>query len=186
MRLEPIDKASSWLGALLSFAMRRQLGKTIMPARVIYNRVPRMWNVTWALLRLQLQGLVLEPSLRLLVQTRAGMLNRCDFCQDIALAMAVQQKIGLEKFRDLDAYPTSPAFDERERAALAYVDEATRNKTVSDATFEKLRKEFNDREIVEITLMNALENFYNLLNIPLEIESDELHAIAESRARASG
>ncbi|MEN8185142.1 MAG: hypothetical protein ABFS46_21680, partial [Myxococcota bacterium] len=84
MRLEPIDKASSWLGALLSFAMRRQLGKTIMPARVIYNRVPRMWNVTWALLRLQLQGLVLEPSLRLLVQTRAGMLNRCDFCQDIA------------------------------------------------------------------------------------------------------
>ncbi len=181
MRLDPIDRPSSWLGRLMSFAMRRQLGKTIMPARVIYNRVPRMWNVSWALLRLQLQGLRIEPSLRLLVQTRAGMLNRCEFCQDIAKAMAVQQKIGLEKFRDLDAFATSPAFSEAERAALAFVDEATRHKTVSDATFENLRKYFDDREIVEITLMNALENFYNLLNIPLEIESDGLLELAESR-----
>jgi alkylhydroperoxidase family enzyme len=160
--------------------MRRQLGKTIMPARVIYNRVPRMWNVTWALLRLQLQGLRIEPSLRLLVQTRAGMLNRCEFCQDIAKAMAVRQKMGLEKFLDLDAFATSPAFSERERAALAFVDEATRHKTVSDATFENLREHFDDREIVEITLMNALENFYNLLSIPLEIESDGLLELARS------
>ena len=180
MRLDPIDRPSSWLGRLMSFAMRRQLGKTIMPARVIYNRVPRMWNVSWALLRLQLQGLRIEPSLRLLVQTRAGMLNRCEFCQDIAKAMVVRQKIGLEKFRDLDAFATSPAFSEAERAALAFVDEASRHKTVSDATFENLRKYFDDREIVEITLMNALENFYNLLNIPLEIESDGLLEIAES------
>jgi alkylhydroperoxidase family enzyme len=182
MRLEPIDTPSSWLGRLLSFAMRRQLGKTIMPARVIYNRVPRMWNVTWALLRLQWTGLRIDPSLRLLVQTRAGMLNRCEFCQDIAKAMAVRQKIGFERFRDLGVHGTSPVFSERERAALAFVDEATSEKTVSDATFENLRKHFDDREIVEITLMNALENFYNLLNIPLEIESDGLQQLAESRS----
>ncbi len=179
MRLAPVDRSPTWLARLLSFAMRRQLGKTIMPARVIYNRVPRMWNVTWALLRLQLQGLEIEPSLRLLVQARAGMLNRCAFCQDIAKAFAVQQKIGLEKFRDLDRIATSSAFSERERAALAYVEEATLHKTVSDATFENLRKHFDEREIVEITLMNALENFYNLLNLPLEIESDGLLEIAE-------
>lgn len=180
MRLDPVDRSPTWLARLLSFAMRRQLGKTITPARVIYNRVPRMWNVTWALLRLQLQGLRIEPSLRLLVQARAGMLNRCDFCQDIAKALAVQQKIGLEKFRDLDAAATSPVFSERERAALAYVEEATLHKTVSDTTFENLRKHFDDREIVEITLMNALENFYNLLAIPLEIESDGLFDLAHS------
>jgi alkylhydroperoxidase family enzyme len=40
---------------------------------------------------------------------------------------------------------------------------------VSDATFASLRKQFNDREIVEITWLNALENYYNLINIPLEI-----------------
>ncbi len=40
---------------------------------------------------------------------------------------------------------------------------------------------FSEREIVEITWVNALENYYNLLNLPLEIESDGFCAIAEAR-----
>ena len=181
MRIEPIDKPSSWLGRLMSFAMHRQLGKQITPSRVVYNRVPRMWNVSWALFRLEYQGFRISHELTLLIQTRAAMLNRCEFCQDIAKAMAIQQKIGLEKFRDLEQYATSPAFDDREKAALAYVEEATRHKEVSDATFENLRKHFGEREICEITLANAIENFYNLINIPLEIPSDDLQALAEAR-----
>jgi alkylhydroperoxidase family enzyme len=181
MRLEPVPRPASLLGRILSFAMQRQLGRVITPAQVIYNRVPRMWNVSWALIRLQLRGLRIAPDLRLLIQTRAAMLNRCEFCQDIAKALAVQQKIGLEKFRDLEAHATSPAFSDAERAALAYVDEATRNKTVSDATFARLRKHFDDREVVEITVVNAVENFYNLLNIPLEIPADGLQELAEAR-----
>ena len=77
MRIEPIDKPSSWLGRLMSFAMRRQLGKQITPSRVVYNRVPRMWNVSWALFRLEYQGFRISHELTLLIQTRAAMLNRC-------------------------------------------------------------------------------------------------------------
>jgi len=182
MRLEPIDRPASLLGWLITLAMRWRLGKDITPARVIYNRVPRMWNVSWALLRLQLQGLRLDPELRFLVQLRAAMLNRCEFCQDIAKAFAVQQRIGLDKFRDLDRWEASPAFDDRERAVLAFVDEATRHKTVGDAVFAGLRKHFDEREIVEITVLNAIENFYNLLNLPLGIESDRLLEIAQAKA----
>jgi alkylhydroperoxidase family enzyme len=183
MRLEPIDRPASLLGWLITLAMRWRLGKDITPARVIYNRVPRMWNVSWALLRLQLQGLRLDPELRFLVQLRAATLNRCEFCQDIAKAFAVQQRIGLDKFHDLDRWESSPAFDDRERAVLAFVDEATRTKTVSDAVFAGLRKHFDEREIVEITVLNAIENFYNLLNLPLGIESDRLLEIAQAKAR---
>jgi alkylhydroperoxidase family enzyme len=165
----------------MSAAMRWRLGKTIMPARVVYNRVPRMWNVSWALLRLQMQGLRLDPELRFLVQLRAAMLNRCEFCEDIGKAFAVQQRIGLDRFRDLDRWQASPAFDDRERAVLAFVDEATRAKTVGDATFAELRKHFDEREVVEITVLNAIENFYNLLNLPLGIESDRLLEIAEAK-----
>ncbi|MGO9642184.1 MAG: hypothetical protein ACLP1Y_12880 [Candidatus Acidiferrales bacterium] len=64
---------------------------------------------------------------------------------------------------------------------LAYVEEATRHKRVSDATFEALRKHFKDWEIVEITWLNAVENYYNPINLPLEIESDGLCAIAQAR-----
>lgn len=60
--------------------------------------------------------------------------------------------------------------------ALAWVEEATREKRVSGATFAALRAQFSDEEIVEIVGLNALEDFYNLSNIPLEIESDGFFA----------
>ena len=183
MRLEPIDRPASLLGRLMTFAMRRQLGKSITPARVVYNRVPRMWNVSWALLRLQLRGLRLDPELRTLLQIRAAMLNRCEFCEDIAKAMAVKQRLGLERFRDLDRWQESDAFDAGEKAALAFVDEATLGRQVSDATFEQLRKHYDEREICEIVVVNALENFYNLINVPLDIPSD--HLLERQRERSA-
>jgi alkylhydroperoxidase family enzyme len=77
---------------------------------------------------------------------------------------------------------STPLVSVRLSAALAYVEEATRHKRVSDATFEELRKHFDEREIVEITWLNAVENYYNLLNVPLEIDSDGFCAFAEARA----
>jgi len=104
---------------------------------------------------------------------------------DIARAMAIREELGMEKLNALSEYRTSPLFSERERAALAYVEEATRNKRVSDTTFEALRKHFNEREIVEITWLNAVENYYNLINLPLEIESDGFCAIAQEQMSIS-
>jgi alkylhydroperoxidase family enzyme len=181
MRLAPVERPPTLLGRLLSFATRRALGKEITPARVIYNRMPRMWNVSWALLNLDLRGYTLPHELLLLIHVRVSMLNGCAFCRDIALARAVQQRLGLDKFRALEAWRESPLFSERERTALAYVEEATRGRAVSDATFEALRKHFSEREIIELTVENAVSNFYNLLNVPLGIQDDGLLAIAERR-----
>jgi len=182
-RLDPIERPPTLLARIAAIMMRRQLGKVITPARVIYNRVPRMYNLSWQLVKLQREGLELEPELRLLVQVWVAMVNRCTFCVDIAKAMAVQEHIPLDKFHALPEWRTSPLFSDRERAALAYADEATRNKKVEDATFATLRKHFSERQIVEITFLNALENFYNLMNLPLGIEDDGLCAIAEGRQR---
>lgn len=181
MRLEPIDRPSSLLGRLMSFGMRRQLGKVIGPARVVYNRVPRAWNVALALLRMS-ASFRLERSLVLLVQARVAWLNDCAFCQDIARAYAVQQSLGAERFAALADWEESGLFDERERAALAYADEATRKKRVAEPTFERLRAHFDEREVAELTLAVATEHYYNLVNLPLEIPDDGLQALAERRA----
>jgi alkylhydroperoxidase family enzyme len=182
MRIAPVDRPPSLLARVMSILTRRALGKEITPARVIYNRMPRMWNVSWALVNLDLRGFTLPHELLHLIHVRVSMLNGCGFCRDIALARAVQQRIGLDKFRALEEWRTSPLFSERERAALAYAEEATLHKKVEDANFEALRKHFSEREIVELTVENAVSNFYNLLNVPLEIEEDGLLALAEKRA----
>jgi len=119
-----------------------------------------------------------------MVVTLASQINGCSFCIDLARAMAVREHLGMEKFNILSEYQTNPLFSDRERVALTYVEEVTRHKHVSDDTFEGLRKHFSEREIVEITWLNAVENYYNLINIPLEIESDGFCAIAQARAAA--
>lgn len=182
-RLDPVDQPPTLLARIASAMMKRQLGKVMTPARVIYNRIPRMYNVSWQLVKLQREGLTLPEELRLLVMVWTGMINRCTFCVDIGKAQAVQARIPLEKFHALPEWRTSPLFSEAERAALAYSEEATRHKKVEDATFAELRKHWSEREIVEITFVNALENFYNLMNLPLGIEDDGLCALAEARRR---
>jgi len=183
MRLEPIDRPPTLLARIAYWMMQRQLGKVITPARVIYNRVPGMYGLGWWLVRLQQSGLELDAPTRHLVQNWVAMLNKCRFCVDIGRASAVLEHVGLDKLDALPEWRTSPLFDERERAALTYVEEATRHKQVSDETFAALRKHFGERQIVELTVLNAIENFYNLLNLPLGIEEDGLCAIAEGRAR---
>jgi alkylhydroperoxidase family enzyme len=183
MRLEPIERPPSLLGKLLDFAIRRMLGRPITPSQVIYNRVPAAWRISLAFQLFERFGSKLPGELMLLVTTHVAMLNGCAFCQDIKRAVAIRTKLGTRKFDALADWRRSDVFSDRERAALAYVEEATRTKVVSDATFAELRKHFDAREIAELTLANAIENFYNLLNVPLEVESDGLEQLA-ARATA--
>jgi alkylhydroperoxidase family enzyme len=156
-------------------------GKVMTPMKVISTRMPKSLKLSYEMQKFEMNGIKLDPALKLLVVSLAAQINGCGFCIDIGRAVAIRQHVGMDKFDILMDYKTNPLFSDRERAALAYVEEATRNKHVSDETFEKLSMYFNDREIVEITWLNALENYYNLLNIPLEIESDGLCAIAQHK-----
>lgn len=182
MRLEPIEKPKGLMMRIAFWMTRRQLGKVITPMKVMYPRMPGVLKLSYEIQKFEQKGIRLEPGLHFMVGTLASQINGCSFCVDIARAMAIRKHLGMEKFNALPAYRTSPLFSDRERAALAYVEEATRHKRVSDATFEVLRRHFSEREIIEITWLNAVHNYYNLINVPLEIESDGLCTIAQARA----
>jgi len=182
MRLQPIEEPKGLMMRLAFWFVRRQFGKVMTPMKVIYPRVPEMMKMAAEIGKFQRKGLTLEHSVHYLVATHISQINGCGFCMDIARAMAVREHIGMEKFNALSDYRTSSLFSPRERAAMAYVEEATRHKRVADATFAELRKHFDEREIVEITFVTAIENFYNIFNIALEIESDGLCAIAQAAA----
>ena len=181
MRLAPIDKPAGLKMSIAYFFTQRVLGKVITPMKVLYPRVPGLLNVGYAIQKFQMNGLKLEPALHFLISSWTAQVNGCGFCIDIARAMAVREHIGMEKFNALAEYRTDPMFSDRERAALAYAEEATKVKRVGDETWAALRDHFDDREIVEITWINAIENYYNLINIPLQIDSDGLCAIAQRR-----
>lgn len=182
MRLEPIENPKGLMMRIAYWMTRRQLGKVITPMKVMFPRMPKVVRLSYEIQKFEMKGIRLDRELHFMVGILAAQINGCGFCVDIGRAIAIREHLRMEKFNALSEYRTSPLFSARERAALAYAEEATRNKRVSDATFEELRKHFSEWEIMEITWVNAVENYFNLINLPLEIESDGLCAIAQARS----
>jgi len=183
MRLEPIEKPRGLLMRLAYWLSRRQLGKVMSSLSVIYARSPAVaWPGLW-IVRAMESRLSLEPELKLLITTQSSLLNGCTFCADLHMAQAIQKRIGLEKFKALPDCETSPLFSERERTVLAYTAEVTRRRNVSDAVFERLRKQCSEQEIVEITWLNGIGNFFNLMAVPLQLESDDFTGRALRHAK---
>jgi alkylhydroperoxidase family enzyme len=156
---------------------RRKFGKVITPLKVVNARVPKSMRLSYEISKMMERGFSLDKELQFLLHTHIAQVNQCHFCIDIAQAIVLSDGGSLEKIKRLSHFREDPAFTPAERAALAYVEEVSQTKTASDTTFEELRRHFSDEQIVEITLLNALENYYNLVNRPLGIESDGLCAL---------
>lgn len=172
-RLEPIEDPSAWKTRLAYALARWQMGTVITPLKVTWSRVPE--GLGLALEMMKLEGrLSLDSDIHLLVKTFVATINGCSFCQDIALAEAPGEDLPSEKLRELREYDTSSAFTGAERAALSYAEEVTKEIEVADETFDALQSHFDEREIVEITWLVSLENYYNRMNRPLGIGSDNL------------
>ena len=80
-----------------------------------------------------------------------------------------------EKLDGLADHAASPLFDERERAALAYADAVTHTgQEIPDRLFERLRRHFDEDQIVELTEIIAWENASSKFNHALGVPSQHL------------
>lgn len=172
-RLKPIHHPGSLKLKLAYWFTKKRLGKVITPVKVHSARFPEGLGLSVKMAGLE-EKFTINPELKHLIKVYVATLNGCAFCVDIGKASAKSKGVESGKFEDLLRFEDSSRFSRPEKAALAYVDEATRNKQVPDSVFEQLRSYFTEEEIVQITLLNAIENFYNLMNAPMNIGSDEL------------
>jgi alkylhydroperoxidase family enzyme len=92
---------------------------------------------------------------------------------DINTAVGRKRGIPEDKLQAVDRYADHPAFTPRERAALAWAEMVTISPNdITDEQFAELRTHFSDREIVELTVQAAFENFRARVNRSLRIEDD--------------
>ena len=181
MRLEPIEKPKNLMLKMGYHMMRREFGKVLTPLKIIYARKPSLMFVSQRIDKTANKNISFEAPFRLLVQVFASMTNGCSFCHDFRQTQAIKLHIGSEKFQALGNYGTSELFSTRERAALAYVEQALNDKRVTDETFSELKNQFTEMEIIELTWLIAAENYYNTLMIPLGIKSDSLRVMAKNK-----
>ena len=128
----------------------------------------------------------LDKRLRGLVVQLAAMRIGCPWCVDYGYFENTRQGSDPEKVRSVDRWHESPLFDERERAALEYVDAATATPVVvSDDLIERLHRFFDDAEIVELASWVALENFRSRFNAGLGLRSQGFSDSCEVAPRAN-
>src|ERR1051325_9244732 len=92
---------------------------------------------------------------------------------DINTAVSRKRGVPEDKLQAVDRWAEHPGFTPRERAALGYAEMVTISPNdITDEQFAELRRHFSDREIVELTLQAAFENFRARFNRALRIEDD--------------
>lgn len=90
---------------------------------------------------------------------------------ELALAEGLTQA----ECASLADWANSGAFGERERAVLAYADAMTRDVVVPDTIFAAIKRHFDERQIVELTILIGTYNMQVRVLRALEVDPEPHH-----------
>lgn len=109
----------------------------------------------------------MDEGLALLVDIRASQLNGCAFCLDMHIKQARLHGEGELRLHHVAIWRESPLFTPRERAALAWTEALTQigHEGVSDELYARVREQFDDAALAELTFRVAAINGWNRLNV---------------------
>lgn len=163
MRLPPAMASASAATAEAEQQILRSRGKVSPLYQLLLHSPPIAsgWESLLTAVRRQCQ---LAPALRELVILRVAMLNKAPYEFDAHTPIAREQGVSDEKIRALQNHITEP-FDARELLVLEYCDVMTKDVHVPDVLFARVRQEFDETGVVELTATIAA---YNMVSRFLE------------------
>ena len=118
-------------------------------------------------------GVRLSGKLKEMVVIKTSQVNGCAYCYAHNTTLGQAAGITHEQIIDLssDDYLESSEFSEREKAAVLWAERVTRNTAQQRGdVYERVKAQFSDAEIVELTLVCAMFNMINRINDCLQIE----------------
>ena len=109
----------------------------------------------------------IEPSLLELVKYRASQINGCAFCLDMHSKDARDNGESEQRLYTVSAWRETPFFNGRERAALEWTEAVTKvsETHVPDEVYERVRTQFSEEELVNLTLAIVTINGWNRLAV---------------------
>jgi alkylhydroperoxidase family enzyme len=158
-RIEPLSKRKAHPLVRWTYgASRRDLGRDVDPLGV-YAYAPRLLVGYGAFEKATAKEHRVEERLKVLAETKAAALVSCEFCCDIASSLAREAGVTEAQLLALPRYRESGEFSELEKLVLDYAVAISRTPArVSDELFAALREHFDERQLVELTNVIALEN----------------------------
>lgn len=120
----------------------------------------------------------LEHSLLELVKTRVSQINGCAHCLDMHTKEARAAGETEQRLYVLAAWREAPFYSDRERAALAWAEAVTQISTrdTPDELYAEVRRHFDEKEVVDLTLAIIAINGWNRLAVPFRAETGSYQA----------
>jgi len=110
---------------------------------------------------------------------------KCEYCGNQRSVQASAQGLSEGKYDQLLNFETSDAYDERQKAALAYAEAITWRLDPDDAFWERLYRHFSEPELVELGYFIALTMGQQSWLRLLDIEHHEV-LVGDSASMAPG
>ena len=135
--------------------------------RIDYRKVaPQAVQALWTVERYA-RGCTLEPMLLELVKLRASMINGCAYCVDMHSKDARALGESEQRLYALSVWREAPFFTPAERAALAWTEAVTEVSAghASDEVYRLAREHFDERKLVDLTMVIVAINSWNRLAI---------------------
>ena len=116
---------------------------------------------------MQLQTGAIESPILHLVEIRASQMNGCGFCLDMHVKQAKIHGERELRLHHIAIWRESTLFSPRERAALAWTEVLTHlpAEGVPDEIYERVRSEFSEKEISDLSFAIMAINGWNRLNV---------------------
>lgn len=166
-----LEPASGAIGRFGAWYARRRYGAALAPAGVWAHR-PRLSLGYGALELAAERSHEVDERLKLLGETKAAAVVGCEWCMDFGSSLSRAHGLGDEQLRDLPRYRESDAYSELEKTVLDYA-AAISATPAGDAAAprERLRRQLDDAQLVELTAAIAIENLRARFNHALGVES---------------
>jgi AhpD family alkylhydroperoxidase len=135
--------------------------------RIDYAKVAPDAVKALAGVRPYLSSTAIEPKLRALIELRVSQINGCSYCVDMHSQDARKRGETEQRLDCLPVWRETKFYTDRERAALAWAESVTlvSETGIPDSVFEEVRKQFSERDLVDLTFVIATMNAWNRIAI---------------------
>jgi len=176
MRVTPVEAENDKTLQTVYKSLEKQYGTALNPLKVMAHQPQIMQGV------MRLYGAVHQHNERLpeilkeLLSLRIAQINGCrGYC--VPMHTYMLRKLGCPeaKIENVGRHATSDLFDATEKLALEYADRITVPSTsISETFFHQLKDHFSEADLVELTALIGVLNFWTKVIDALEVPLDDV------------
>ena len=170
-RIEPLPpKRAGLLTRAMYGIAKRRYGQVPEPFTVVAHHRKLMVASAIHETMVERASQTLPASVRELAVLWTARQIGCSWCVDFGSMLQRLDGLDVERLKEIDSYATSAAYNDDERAAIAYANAMTTDPhTVTDEQVADLRARFGDAGVIELTYQIGLENMRARVNATLGI-----------------